>query len=281
MYYDLHVHSTASDGTISPVEIIEMALETGLPGLALTDHDTMSGLPEVEEYLAVNDIPLVFIPGIELNTDYGESELHILGYFIEYRNSPIEYPLQRIRNARFERAFKMVDRLRCMGLSVTFEQVQKIARGDLIGRPHIAQALVDKGYVFSLKEAFQKYIGRGRPAYVPRYKFTPDEAIALVKEAGGISVLAHPGLIEEQSIIKEILAMGIEGLEVFYPEHSERQIHEYYQTALKHNLLITGGSDFHGPGSSESRGKLGYSGINQELFDVFIDYYRTKKDKKR
>ncbi len=277
MYYDLHVHSSASDGTMNPNQILDLAVEMGLPGLALTDHDTMAGLVEAEEYLERKGLPIIFIPGIELNTDYGESEIHILGYFIEYHDSPIEEPLIKIRAARFERALKMVDKLRSMGLSITFEQVQRIARGDLIGRPHVAQALMDKGFVFSLKEAFQKYIGKGRPAYIPRYKFTPDEAIALVKAAGGISVLAHPGLIKEKHMINDIIDMGVEGLEVFYPEHSERQVQEYCQLARSKQLIVTGGSDFHGTGSPENRGRLGCSGINQELFDAMVDFYQNQK----
>lgn len=272
MYYDLHVHSTASDGTMSPEMILQTAAEMGLPGLALTDHDTLAGLQPAEEYLAARDLNVQFIPGIELNTDSGNSELHILGYFVRYHNSPIQQRLLEIKAARYQRAEKMVEKLRSMGLNISFEQVRTIARSGLIGRPHVAQALVEKKYVFSIKEAFQKYIGRGRPAYIPRYKFQPEEAIDLIHQAGGISILAHPGLIKEQEKVDAVIDMGIEGLEVYYPEHSEKQVEFYFRLARENNLLITGGSDFHGMGNPENRGKLGCSGINQDLFDELIIY---------
>lgn len=272
MLYDLHVHSTVSDGLLSPAEIIDTAAQIELKGLSLTDHDTLGGIKAAQDYLVERDLPLIFIPGIELNTDFSESELHILGYFIHCEDKELNKRLCQIWSARYERAMKMVERLRSMGLNISFEQVQRIARGDLIGRPHVARALVDKGYVFSIKEAFQKFIGRGKPAYVPRYKFTPEEAISLIKGAGGISVLAHPGLIIEQDAIPQIIEMGIEGIEVYYPEHSEEQLDAYTAIARRNGLLITGGSDFHGTGSAESRGRLGCAGIRQAEFDEIVAY---------
>lgn len=272
MLYDLHVHSTVSDGLLSPEEVVEAAFQSDLKGFSLTDHDTLGGIKLARDYLAERKWPLVFVPGIELNTDFQESETHILGYFIHYEDEKLGKRLRQIWSARYERAMKMVERLRIMGLNISFEQVQRIARGDLIGRPHIAKALLEKGYVFSIKEAFQKYIGRGKPAYVPRYKFTPEEAIALIKDAGGVSVLAHPGLVREQDAIPQIIEMGIEGIEVYYPEHSEEQIAEYIALARRKGLLITGGSDFHGIGSGESRGRLGCAGISQAEFDELIAY---------
>lgn len=277
MLYDLHVHSTVSDGLMSPAEIMEAAAQIKLKGLSLTDHDTLGGIKTAQDYLAERELPLVFVPGIELNTDFQESELHILGYFIQCDDIQLNKRLRQIWSARYERATKMVERLRSMGLNISFEQVQRLARGDLIGRPHVAQALVDKGYVFSLKEAFQKYIGRGKPAYVPRYKFTPEEAIALIKNSGGISVLAHPGLIREQEAIPQIIAMGVEGIEVYYPEHSEEQLDKYIAVARQYKLLITGGSDFHGTESSESRGRLGCAGIQQAEFDEMVAYNCKRK----
>jgi 3',5'-nucleoside bisphosphate phosphatase len=273
LYYDLHVHSTASDGTTSPEKILQMAAEMGLPGIALTDHDTLAGLAPAEEYRAAQGLELKFIPGIELNTDSGESELHILGYFVQYLHSPIQKHLAQIKIARYERAAKMVDRLRSMGLNISLEQVQGISQGDLIGRPHVAMALMQKRYVFSIQEAFQKYIGRGRPGYVPRYKFLPEEAIELIHKAGGVSILAHPGLIKEQEKVQDIIKMGIEGLEVYYPEHSEKQVGDYFHLAREHNLLITGGSDFHGNENQGKRGRLGCTGLNQDLYAELIAYH--------
>jgi predicted metal-dependent phosphoesterase TrpH len=181
--YDLHVHSTASDGLLNPEELLVRAEEIGLKGLAITDHDTVHGIEEAYAFLTTNPLSLQFIPGIEMNTELDENEVHILGYFIDYHNSRLLHRLEEIREARWDRARKMVYRLKSMGLAISFEQVEKLAQGDLIGRPHVARALTEKGYVFSVKEAFDKFIGKGRPAYVPRYKFLPREAIELIKSA--------------------------------------------------------------------------------------------------
>ncbi|MDD3364314.1 MAG: PHP domain-containing protein, partial [Syntrophomonas sp.] len=222
-------------------------------------------------------INIDFIPGIELNTDFGDDELHILGYFIDYHNEQLINRLMEIRAQRYQRAEKMIGKLQAIGLGISFEQVQKLAQGDLIGRPHIARALQQAGYVLSEKEAFQKYIERGKPGYVPRYKFSPAEAIELVKQAGGISILAHPGLIKDPNKIGEIISMGVEGLEIYYPEHSSDQIMEFASLAKQHHLLITGGSDFHGGGSSESRNRLGFAGIDEDMMEQIREYYRKKK----
>ncbi|WP_296863765.1 PHP domain-containing protein [Thermosyntropha sp.] len=274
--YDLHVHSTASDGILTPEEIIDKAINIGLEGIAITDHDTVDGLASAEKYNMENKNDLWFITGIELNTEYEEDEVHILGYFIDYNNESLVKRLVEIRQERFERARKMVDKLRNMGFNISFERVKRLAQGDLIGRPHIAQALAEVGYVFSIKEAFDKYIGKGRPGYIPRYKFEPEEAIALINGAGGIAVLAHPGLIKDQKKIMDIIAMGVEGLEVYYPEHSENQIASYLNLCKLKGLLITGGSDFHGTGSGEDKGKMGCTGIEKDLVLKLKEFHEKK-----
>jgi predicted metal-dependent phosphoesterase TrpH len=213
--YDLHVHSTASDGLFTPAQLLAKAMEIGLQGIAITDHDTVGGVQEAYNFMASHSISFQFIPGIEMNAEVDEIEVHILGYFIDYHNPRLLNRLKEIREARWERAKKMVYRLKSMGLAISFAQVEKLAQGDLIGRPHVAQALIEKGYVFSIKEAFQKYIGKGKPAYIPRYKFMPQEAIQLIKEAGGIPILAHPGLLPDNNLICEVIAMGVDGLEVY------------------------------------------------------------------
>lgn len=274
--YDLHLHSNASDGALSPKSVIEKAMEIGLKGVAITDHDTVDGLPEAVLYNEKNKENFLFIPGIELNTEYGSDEVHILGYFIDYNNELLKKRLLEIREERFERAKKMVDKLRSMGLSINFDKVKKLARGDLIGRPHVALALAEEGYVFSIKEAFDKYIGKGRPGYVPRYKFEPEEALQLINKAGGITVLAHPGLIKEQKKVMEIIEMGVEGLEVYYPEHSDNQIKTYLYLSESKGLLVTGGSDFHGTGSGEDKGKMGCAGIDDYLMAKLKDFHQKK-----
>ncbi|SHH12721.1 hypothetical protein SAMN02745221_01745 [Thermosyntropha lipolytica DSM 11003] len=274
--YDLHVHSNASDGALSPQAVIDKAIGIGLEGVAITDHDTVDGLHEAVLYNEKKNQNFLFIPGIELNTEYGSDEVHILGYFIDYNNELLQKRLLEIREERLERAKKMVDKLRSMGLAINFEQVKKLAQGDLIGRPHVALALTEEGYVFSIKEAFDKYIGKGRPGYVPRYKFEPEEALDLINKAGGISVLAHPGLIKEQKKVMEIIDMGVEGLEVYYPEHSDNQIKNYLYLAERKGLLVTGGSDFHGTGSGEDKGKMGCTGIDGFLLTKIKEFHQKK-----
>ncbi|MDD2509710.1 MAG: PHP domain-containing protein [Syntrophomonas sp.] len=283
MLYDLHTHTTASDGLLSPTELLGKASEMRLPGLAITDHDTIDGLEEARRFIAENSLALDFVPGIELNTELTEKEIHILGYFIDYHDHRLLGRLQEIKEARLERARKMINRLVVMGLNIDLDQVKRLAQGDLIARPHIAQALMENSYVFSVKEAFDKYIGKGRPAYVNRYKFLPEEAIALINEAGGIAVLAHPGLIRNDSLVEDIIALGIEGIEVFYPEHNHKQILKYSAFCQQHQLLITGGSDFHGYGKEEGRGKFGSFGVSREKMQNIFDYQqnRSKKQARR
>lgn len=276
--YDLHIHTIASDGVLTSEEIINNAIKMGIKGIAITDHDTVNGLDKAEKYIKNLNTILKFIPGIELNTDYKDSEVHILGYFIDYKNEILLAKLAELRDVRYKRAIKMMERLKSMGLVVNLEDVEKLAKGDIIARPHIGQALVDKGYLFSVREAFDKYLGKGKPAYVPRAKFSPQEAINLINSVGGIAVLAHPGLIKNEGIIYEVIEMGIEGLEVYYPEHHSLQIDNYLKICQKENLLITGGSDFHGIDNEDSRSRLGCTGIREEHYTNLFSYYIKKKN---
>lgn len=265
--YDLHIHTISSDGTLTPADVVDKAVKVGLKGIAITDHDTVAGLEAAQKYVQDSSGPFEFIPGIELNTEAGNEEIHILGYFIDSQNHALNRHLQMIRDARYIRVEKMVDQLQQAGLQIDLVQVTRLARGESIGRPHVARALVENGYVTSIKEAFAQYIGRGRPGFVPRYKFMPGEAIELIKNAGGIAVLAHPGLIKNPQKIIEIIELGVEGLEVYYPEHSLEQQKEFAVLADKYRLLQTGGSDYHGPGSDESRACIGSSTISSELLE--------------
>lgn len=279
MYYDLHIHSSASDGTLTPAQVVEQAAQLGLPGIAITDHDTIDGIDPAFSHRLKHDLPIDLIPGIEMNTEAGDEEIHVLGYFIDHRYPPLLEHLAHIKDARLLRATKMVQRLRDMGFGISLEQVQRLSGSDLIARPHVAMALMEKGYVFSVKEAFGKYIGKGRPAYVSRYKFTPDEALSLIRNAGGISVLAHPGLIRNKSVINEMIEKGVEGLEVYYPEHTRDETAFFKTLALQHGLLITGGSDFHGIGRENEINRMGYCGIPADLMDN-IYKYKIEKTKK-
>lgn len=273
--YDLHIHTTASDGVLTPSEIIDMAVGIGLKGIAISDHDTVAGLEEAEHYLSITDYPLDFINAVELNTEVGNDDVHILGYFIDPKNAALKQRLEDIRNSRYRRAEQMVRRLQELGLEIDFTQVEELAQGELIARPHIARVLIDNNYATSIREAFDKYIGRRAPGYVPRYKFLPAEAIELVKNAGGIAVLAHPGLIEDNRKVTEVINLGIEGLEVFYPEHTPEQTEELLGLARRHHLLITGGSDYHGPGSTESRSSMGAAGVSKGLVKQMYTYLKS------
>jgi len=279
VFYDLHVHTSASDGEDAPETVIIGAVKAGLAGLAITDHDTIDGLGPAQQFIEENRLEIDFIPGIELNTDYGNDDLHILGYFIDFSNRYLQEKLLEIRGQRYGRAEKMIAKLQNMGISIYFEQVKNMARGNLIGRPHIARVLCSNGYAESQEEAFQRYIERGRPAYVPRYKFSPAEAISLIKQSGGVAVLAHPGLIKDRAKIYESIKLGIEGLEIYYPEHTKDQQREFIEIANEYNLLITGGSDYHGAASSESRNRLGLAGIDENIINRIKQYYREKKQK--
>lgn len=265
MIYDLHVHTSASDGALSPCQIVDLAIASAIQGIAITDHDTINGLEPAILYKNENEFSIDIIPGIEMNTEAGEQEVHILGYYIDYHNSRLIKRLEEIRWARYERAQKMIHKLNGLGMSISFDQVQDLAGGDLIGRPHIALALIKNNYVFSIAEAFNKYIGKGKPAYVNRYKFLPQEAIDLIKTVGGIPVLAHPGLIADEPVILDIIKLGIEGLEVYYPQHDENQIAKFLDLSRKYNLLVTGGSDYHGNSNENFRNSLGCSFITHNL----------------
>jgi hypothetical protein len=277
--YDLHVHTTASDGTCTPQEVLDRAVEIGLSGLAITDHDTVDGLELAQRYCIENKLQIDFIPGIELSTeDYGE-EIHILGYFFDSKNVILQKRLKEIREARVNRAHKIINRLNNIGINISISDVRKYAGEDFIGRPHIARALIDQGYIMSVKEGFERYIGKGKPAYVPRYKFMPQEAIKLIKEADGISILAHPGLIENSRVIRQIVNMGIDGLEVYYPEHTRAQMAEFTRICHENNFLLTGGSDYHGLESTDSKGNLGCTGVSWNLMKKMYLYKRQEGNK--
>jgi predicted metal-dependent phosphoesterase TrpH len=222
-----------------------MALQQGLRCIAITDHDTVAGVEKIE----FNKIPpgLTVLPGIEISTEYQGKELHILGYALDIYNPGLRQTLQVLSEARRQRIGRMVQRLEEAGLRITLREVQEFARDAAsLGRPHIALALIQNGYAADIKEAFHKYLLKGRPGFVPRYRLATEEAIALIVQAGGIPVLAHPGNDLHPAALPHLLKAGLGGMEVFYPEHDEETRRYYYHLALQNKLLITGGSDFHG-----------------------------------
>ncbi|HEY33446.1 MAG TPA: PHP domain-containing protein [Dehalococcoidia bacterium] len=243
---DLHLHSTASDGRFSPAELIHKAVDEGLTVISLTDHDTVDGVaPALEAARAFPQLRL--IPGVEISTYISEGEVHILGYFIDYIDGSLQASLEQMRNSRWERAQKMVAKLNKLGCPIEWERVQEIAGSGAIGRPHIAQALIEKGYIESFKEAFTKYIGRDGPAYVERYKITPAGAVELVIQAKGLPVLAHPLTVPEpERIATELKAVGLIGIEAYYAAYTAEDVERLVSMANRHSLITTGGTDFHG-----------------------------------
>jgi predicted metal-dependent phosphoesterase TrpH len=248
-YIDLHTHSTASDGVYSPTELLQRAKGVGLRVLALTDHDTTGGLEEAAQAAATLDIE--FIPGIEINTDVGGGEVHVLGYFVDYQQPAFQSVLKVLRDARERRGQRMVELLNEQGVHVKWERVREIAQG-AVGRPHVAKALLEAGYVQTIGEAFDKYIGTDCPAYVPRYRLTAEDAVRLIASANGLPVIAHPaelpGLDELRDWLPRLCAAGMVGLETYYGTYTAEQEAALRTLAEEYNLIPTGGSDFHGPG---------------------------------
>lgn len=214
--------------------------------IAITDHDTVAGIPAALER-AQKYPSLTVIPGVEINTDVPGDEVHILGYYLDYQNRELDNSLNRMRSSRKDRARKMISLLSNLGMPITWERVQEIAGKGSIGRPHVAQAMLEKGYVLSFKEAFEKYIGRKGPAYVERDKMLPEEAVRLIKTAGGLAVLAHPATLKNvEEMLSRLILAGLVGLEAHYGNYSKEDKRMLGNLAKKFGLIATGGSDFHG-----------------------------------
>ena len=249
MFADLHTHTTASDGTLTPAEVVYMAKGKGFSAIAITDHDTTNGL---EEALAESvRQKITVIPGIELSTLQGDREIHLLGYFLDRHCRLLQDMLTKIIDARHNRAAEMVDRLIAMSINISLDQVKEFAGTEFIGRPHIARALLENGYIEDISAAFsEEFIGRGGRAYVERFKLSPAEGIALLLKAEAVPVLAHPGYLSQgqpmdESEIADLVFDGLAGLEVYYSRHTPEQEGYYKKIAEKYQLLITGGSDCH------------------------------------
>lgn len=276
---DLHTHTTASDGTLSPGNLIKTAVKCGVRLMSVTDHDTLSGLPEALE--VSKDFALDLIPGIEISIDLAEDHVHVLGLFIDINNKALQTKLITLKKERTDRTVKMLEKLGEFGMNPGIEKVLEQAGGDSIGRLHIARAMAQKGFVKETQEAFDNYLKAGCPCYVPRAKINLKEAVQLILDANGIPVLAHPGLIENFStLFPVILEAGIMGMEVFYSKHNPSQTDFFYKTALSNNLIITAGSDFHSP-DKDGGIKLGMSGIPESvqnnLKDMFQKWIRGAK----
>jgi hypothetical protein len=262
-YADLHVHTSESDGTLTPGQLVKEAIASGLSAIAIVDHDTVGGIPEALE--AAKSSGLEVIAGAELTAQYEKQEIHILGYFLDCRNKALLEKLALVQSNRIERVHKIVKNLEEQGVKINAEDVFDISGKGSVGRMHIAKALVKAGWVATTAEAFRKYIGDKSPAYVLGFSLSPAEAIRLIRDAGGAAVLAHPYMLHNDELISEFAGCGLTGIEVYYPEHSQSMVNFYLDLAKKLNLSVTGGSDFHG--SVKPDIKLGMIKIPIELVD--------------
>jgi predicted metal-dependent phosphoesterase TrpH len=246
MRIDLHVHTKASDGLYPPAEIVRMAGRAGLSVIGIADHDTVDGLDESLAAAVENAVRI--IPAVEINSYDGGSEYHILGYFIRHGDGELRRTLSILREARIARMHVIIRKLAALGIAVTAEEILSVAGSGTVGRPHIAQALVKNGYAASVRDAFDRHIGEGKPAYAPRSKLTPREAIAIIRGAGGVPVLAHPGLWGGEELIPRLAEWGLAGIEAYSPDHTPEQVRRYLDITRSLGLVATGGSDFHGWG---------------------------------
>lgn len=241
---DLHVHSTASDGRLSPAEVVRLAADLGLTAIALTDHETTAGLPEAQAMAA--QFGLTVLPGVEIGTETDDGPVDILGYCFDPGHAGLQAALTRLRDGRDERAQEMVGKLNELGIPLTWDEVRDVAGHSVVGRPHVARALVRAGHIAQIGEAFERWIGAKGPAYVARLRITPQEAIALVNDAGGLASLAHPIRSSVLDSLPALVEAGLGGLEVYYPQHTRKDVKRLLRLCKRHNLVPTGGSDFHG-----------------------------------
>jgi len=241
---DLHTHTMYSDGALSPYELLQKAKSVGLRTISITDHDSVDGLDEAKEY--AKELNIEVVPGIELSASFNSEEVHILGYFIDYHNKTLLDVLALFCDGRMKRAERIVDKLNQMNIPLKLESVLATLKGNSIGRPHIATALVNEGHAHSYYDAFNKYIGDGRPAYEKKLDFSVEETIQLIAACGGLSFLAHPGRLVTKNALFSLIKAGLDGIEVIHPSHSPDLVRYYRGIVNEYSLLESGGSDFHG-----------------------------------
>ena len=261
---DLHAHTTASDGTMSPSDLVILAKENGIEAIAITDHDTVEGIPEA---IAAGEREGVeVIPGMELSVEHNPGSMHILGLLIDHENDQLNESLSEIQASRSTRNPKIIEKLNEFGLNVSIEEVEKISGGGQLGRPHIAAALIKNGYVRTVQEAFDKYLKKGASAYFERQRLTREEAVGVIHGAGGLVILAHPGTLgvngqQFDSLLQELKDVGFDGIEVFYNNHSQAEEDRLMQAADNLGFLISGGTDFHGENKPAIKIGVGYGNM--------------------
>jgi len=264
---DLHTHTDRSDGRLSPRDLVGRAVDRGLRVLAVTDHDTVAGLAPARE--AAEEAGLRFVDGVELSVSLEGEELHLLAYAVDPTHESLRRHLEEMQEARRARAWTIVDRLRDEGLEVEDEELRRtIASTAAVGRPHVAAALVRAGYVETSREAFDRYLGAGGPGFVPKPDFPAGDALAVVHEAGGVGVLAHPGHWTSTAQLRALVAAGLDGLELYHPSHGPSLQHYYRRVARSYDLVVTGGSDYHGR-TDEEANRLGDMGLDEDEWERF------------
>lgn len=266
---DFHLHSVYSDGRLTPAQLAAMAHRNGVQVMALTDHDTTAGLEEMAG--ALRQFPEIrLVPGVELSTDVPSSEVHILGYFMDVADPVFQRELAGFRDGRLGRGEEMVQKLRALGMEITWERVLEIAGDASIGRPHVAQALLERGYVQTIAEAFDRFLGRNGPAYIDREKMPPEQAIDLIRRSGGLAVFAHPTYTQNmEDLVPAFKEAGLTGMEVYYKAYPPETVEQLRQLAEQFDLLPLGGSDFHGLGNADDR-ELGDIPLPDEAIDRFL-----------
>jgi predicted metal-dependent phosphoesterase TrpH len=279
---DLHSHSTASDGTLAPAEVVRVAIDRGLSALALTDHDTIDGIAEASA--EANRLGLDFLPGIEISAEYPHpGTLHLLGYGIDPQSTILRDMTKTLLAGRDNRNPKIIDKLQKLNVAITMEEVDREAGGNVVGRPHIAAILVRKGYVGSIKQAFDKYLAPGGLAYFDKERLSPGKAIGMILESGGLPVLAHPIQLRYENdaqlerVVKDLLDVGLAGIEVIHSDHDAKLVEKYSTLAERFGLLKTGGSDFHGTNKKIELGIANGRRIPRQFFDDLVSAINSRK----
>ncbi len=250
---EIHCHTRASDGYLFPEQLVELAVEKEVEVLGITDHDTVGGVAKA--LLAAEGTGVEVWPGIEISSRHGEHSVHVLGYLFDHQDPVFLSHLKELKKARVDRMHAMVDRLQDLGVGLETEEVERLAKGGVVGRPHVARAMLYKGVVGSMGEAFDEYLGNNKPAFVPRTDLSAEEAVAMIHAAGGVAVFAHPGLIRDEAVWHDILEQGFDGVEVYHPSHTRTVRKKLKKIARDRRLIPTGGTDFHGKKRRRSPGR--------------------------
>ncbi len=267
------MHSDASDGSYPPEAVARMAIANGVRVFSLTDHDTLEGIPAAREQALQAGIRL--LTGVELSATEEGVDVHVLAYGFDEADPTLRTAIARYREGRRERARKILARLKGLGIRISLDEVEQVARGGALGRPHVAEALLRGGYIETFNEAFQRYLGHHAPAYVPKPRVTLEEASAIVRDAGGVTVLAHPGTLNRDHLIPSWARRGLDGIEVWHSKHDVAAVERYRGFALLHGLLMTGGTDYHG----ERTPDVAIGGVNvpEEILGPLDEAFKARR----